>query len=273
MSVRRLKAKRTVRASKRPVVALTGRDVELLILIGLCRYLSLAQATREFFPSEDRARRRIRQLFDAGLLAVTLSSSIEPNLLSLTRLGLAAVLERIPSELGERVRMAGPIRLAGVRHRLAITDTRIYASHFGRQRGTPLTRWSNAGGELGRERGLDKLHLAPDGMAEFAGSHYVGAEIDCSTESLSVLRSKFDRYRTAAVDQQLHGLWLVVIGGEERQANLRRLVDAAQLSGWAAIIPHDQLLTRPIRAVDLVPGRAESPGSQRTLRGSLAQIS
>jgi hypothetical protein len=240
-----------VRASKRPVVALTERDVDLLVLVGLCGYLSLTQVAREFFCSEDRARRRVRKLYDGSLIAFTLTSSVEPNLLSLTRQGLLAVASRVPSSLAERLRLGGPIRLAGVRHRLATSDTRIYAAHLGRKRGTPLTRWSTAGGELGRERGLDKLHLAPDGLAEYQGNQYIAAEIDCSTEALGVLDSKFARYAQAAREKRLDGLWLVVIGGQDRRANLQALVDAAGLSGWALVIVHDQLLRRPI--VELWP--------------------
>ena len=59
------------RARKRgtgPVV-LTDRDIELLCLVGLCRYVSTNQLAREFFPSLDRARRRMReQLAAEGLV-------------------------------------------------------------------------------------------------------------------------------------------------------------------------------------------------------------
>jgi hypothetical protein len=252
--MRDTKARRMIRRSKRPVLVLTGRDVDLLILIGLSRYLSLTQAAREFYPSLDRARRRIRQLFDAGLIAVTLTSSTEPNLLSLTKLGQLAVMERVPADLGSRIHMAGPIRLAGVKHRLAITDTRIYAAHLGRKRGTPLSRWSTAGGELGRERGLDALHLAPDGMAECltpAGARYIAVEVDCSTESLTVLKSKFERYRQVVRDHRIHGVWLVVIGGQERLANLEKLVAEAELTNWITVVPHELLLVRPIKELPL----------------------
>lgn len=274
--MRRTKSRRMVRRSKRPIVVLTERDLELLILIGLCRYLSLTQAAREFWPSLDRARRRIRQLFDAGLIAVTLTSSTEPNLLSLTKLGQLAVVERVPADLGSRIRLAGPIRLGGVKHHLAITDTRIYAAHLGRKRDAPLSRWSNAGGELGRERGLDALHLAPDGLAEYvtpAGARYIAAEVDCSTESLTVLKSKFERYREAVRDHRVHGVWLVVIGGRERQANLQTLVAEAGLANWISVVPHEYVLVRPIKQLPL-PNLAasQSPrlGSQNTVSHSEA---
>lgn len=259
MSVRRPKAQRLVRRGKRPVVALSERDIELLTLVALVRYLSLTQAAREFFPSLDRARRRVRRLFDAGYLGITLTASTAPNLLSLTRTGLSAVLERVPARLGEHLRLAGPIRLAGVKHRLAITDTRLFAAQFGIAHGTPLTRWSNAGGELARERGLDSLHLDPDGVAEFAGNRFLAAEIDCSTEALGVLRTKLGRYAAAAASGRLHGMWLVLLGGIERRDNLRALIHEAGLSGWAFVLSHDQVLSRPVIAYD-EPTLAAPPG-------------
>lgn len=246
MSPRRPKARRRIRATTRPVVALTARDEELLLLIGLCRYLSLTQVAREFFPSEDRARRRIRQLFDAGLIAITLTSSTAPNLVSLTRLGLLAVIERVPQALGDRLHLPGPIRLAGVRHRLAVVDARIFAAHWGIACGTPLTRWSNAGGELIRQCRLDRLHLSPDGIAEYGGGRCIGVEIDCSTEALGVLKMKLRKYHEAAAGQMLTGLWLVVIGRKERRAHVQTLVEEAGLSNWALVLTHEQLLARPI---------------------------
>lgn len=250
MSVRRAKAQRLVRQAKRPVVALTERDIDLLTLIALVRYLSLTQAAREFFPSTDRARRRVRLLFDAGYLAITLTASTSPNLLSLTRSGLLAVFERVPSRLGKQLRLAGPIRLAGVKHRLAITDTRLFAAHLGIACGLPLIRWSQAGGELSRERGLDVLHLDPDGIAELTGNRFIAAEIDCSTEALGVLRSKLSRYAQAATSRRLHGLWLVLLGGTERTENVRALVREAGLSGWALVLTHAQVLSRPVAVPD-----------------------
>ena len=67
----------------RPIV-LTQRDIRIMMLIGLCRYCSTDHIKVEFFPDATicRCRRRLRQLYDAGYLQVTLTSSTKPNLYS-----------------------------------------------------------------------------------------------------------------------------------------------------------------------------------------------
>lgn len=248
------KARRAVRASKRPVVAITDRDHDLLVLIGLCRYLSLTQAAREFYPSEDRARRRVRLLYDAGVIAVTMLDSRRPNLLSLTRSGLAIVADRDP-QIADRCKLAGPIRLAGVLHHLAIVDARTYLAALGRKRSTPLVRWANAGGDLARELKLNELHLEPDGIGEVLtpeGLIRLACEIDCSTQALStIVRGKLDRYRRCAETGRLDGLWIIGVGSQERREHLEQLVREMGLAGWARVLAHAYVLKRPL--ADLPP--------------------
>lgn len=230
---------------------LTERDIDLLALVGLVGYASTEQLGREFFPSADRCRRRIRQLFDGQLVAVTLASSTKPNLVSLTRRALGLLAERRPA-LGERARLAGAIRLAGVRHHLAVVDARLYAAALGSGCGMPLVSWSNAGGDLMRELGLAFWHLVPDGVAVFAtatGNRTIGVEVDCAgTESRSVLASKLDRHRQAVSAGALDELWMVVCAGAERRRGVEELVSAAGLGAVAQILDHRQLLIRPVAA-------------------------
>lgn len=247
--MRRAKAPRTSRVDRQRVVALTQRDRDLMTLVGLCRYLALPQAARELFPNADRARRRVRALFNAGYVQLTLTSGSEPNLISLSRLGLATIQSLVPRELGERLALGGPLRLASVPHRLAITDVRLYAARLGERSGAPLTRWSLAGGDLGHERGLTALHLCPDGLAEFRSanrSRYVAAEVDCSTESLRVLESKLMKYGEARAAYLIDELWIVVIGGSERCRHLRSLVERTGLAGWAIVMAHQHVVVRPV---------------------------
>lgn len=246
--MRRPKLCRTERGATRPL-ALTKRDMEILLLIGLCRYLSSEQVARAVVMSADRCRRRLRVLFNAQLISVTLQSSTRPNLLSLTRRGLRLLLEQAP-EAASRARLAGPLKYAAIEHHLGIVDCRLYAAARGAAEGTPLLRWSNAGGELHRELNLAALHLDSDGIAEFGQPEgrliRIGIEFDRSTEPLSTLASKLLRYRPAAEDQRLHGLWLVISGGERRIKNLVTTVEAAGLTSWVEVLSHQQIATRPV---------------------------
>ncbi len=237
-----------------PVV--TDRDRKLLRLIGEVGYVSTPQASRELFPSHDRLRRRVKGLTAAKLVSVTVTSSTEPRLLSLTRRGLALLVRKEP-ELEGKLRLPGPLRLAGVAHRLAVTDAHLYAKGLGQKRGAPLLSWSGPGGSLGAELGLDALGLRPDGLAEFKtpdGSVVIAVEVDRGTETLKVLERKLERYRPAAEDGRLDALWLVVDSGAGRLLTLAGVAERAELDEWVRVLPVDHLRQRPVREL---PGRGQ----------------
>lgn len=262
MKTRQPKRSRTERGPARRI-EITDRDAELLLLTGLSGHIGVDQIARALFTSDDRCRRRVRLLFDAGYLSTLLVSSHAPALVRLTRKGLAFISERYP-EVAKRIRLPGPIRLSGVEHRRGVLDARLYCAALGEKRGTPLVRWSNAGGELGRELGLDDLHLVPDGIGEWStpGPVFIVVEIDRSTSGLTVIGKKLERYARAASSGLLDALWFVAMGGIGRQENLWRLIQAAGLSDWARVIPHHHLLIRPVRELPerTSTGAAEEQG-------------
>lgn len=248
-------------------VVLTERDRSVLILTGLCQYLTSEQIARDLFSTPNRCRRRLRQLFDAGFLSVGITSSTEPNLVALTAKGKAAIVEQEPA-LGSRLRTSGMINLAGVEHHLGVVDLRLYAVALGERRQTPLLRWANANGDLQQELGLAEYGLAPDGLAEFAvesGSVFVAMEADCGSESSAVLLNKLERYRVVATDRVIDGLWLAVRGGSGRQASVAALVGRAGLAGWAAVLDHQEIVARPLREL-AVPGVGGAIGPKALIR-------
>lgn len=265
MTERRPKRAREARASA-PTVVVTERDLDLFTLVGLARYASTDQVARDLFPSDDRARRRLRQLFDAGFVAVTLASSTAPNLISLTRRGIGALLAARP-DLEDRVRLAGPIRLAGVAHHLAVVDARLYAAAFGERNRTPLLVWSNASGSLGRELGLGELQLQPDGIAQFerAGSTFsVAVEVDCGTEPLAtVLGRKFERYALAFGLGRLDALWVSVLAGARRREAIALLAAEHGLGAVAHVFDHAFTRQRPAAAVPNPVGSAHGSSPAR----------
>lgn len=243
------------RAMRRPgsVFEITERDLDLLALVGLAGYLSTAQIAREFFPSIDRCRRRLRQLFDGRLITVTLASSTKPNLISLARPGLSLVLRQRP-ELNGRVYLAGAIRLAGVEHHLAVVDARLYAAALSALRGVPLVQWSNGGGALVRELGFSEWHLSPDGVALFANSLVVAVEVDCNTEPRSTIASKLDRYAGAFNARRLDALWFVVRGSSDRRESVVKLVSERGLASAVRVIDHGLLVARPLVELGVLGG-------------------
>lgn len=241
------------RRVKGRALVLTERDYDLLFMLAEHRYLATDQVARELFPTPDRCRRRVRQLYDAGYLAVTLVSSTSPNVLSLARDGVRA-LEDVDPTYAEAVRLPGAMRQAGISHHLACADTRMYVQALAEQRGEVLARWSNNGGAIGRHLGLAAWHLEPDGLADIelaSGSVVtIACEVDCGTETVRVLNAKLARYAAVfEADPGLDELWVVVASGEGRLRTIVDLVHAEGLEPWTRVMPLDHLTARPVRAV------------------------
>jgi hypothetical protein len=240
--------------------------LDALLLIGLCRYLSVVQVSRDLFDSMPRCRRRLRALYDLGYLNVALAGGASAaNLYCLTRKGLALLLQR-RADAAASIRLPGLLRLAGAPHHLAIADCRLYAAAWGALRRVPLLRWSNAGGQLGIE--LNLVGLEPDGLAEFEtpdGPIVIAVECDRGTEAVStVLRRKLEKYLPVSVTGKVDALWLVITGGPKRHASILGVVTELGLYDWTRIIPHDHVTQRPVR--DLPPRTLPSPNTARTAR-------
>jgi len=237
------------RAAGQPFI-LMERDRDVLLLIGIAGYLSTAQVARELFPSEDRARRRLRRLFDARLIAITVGSSTAPNLVSLTPPGRDLVLERHP-ELAGRVTLPGTIRLAGVAHHLAVVDARLYIAALGCSSGTPLLAWSNAHGDLVRQLGFPDYGLVPDGVAELAQGEVVfrvAVEVDRGTEGVSgALSAKLSRYREVLDERVVDELWLIVDAGAARVRTVADAVRQVGIGDAARVMERTHVVTRPVR--------------------------
>jgi hypothetical protein len=244
-------------------VALTDRDHDLLTLVGLCRYVSAVQIGREFFPSIDRARRRVRDLFDAGYVSVTLVTSTAPNVISLTRRGLDA-LRADRAAVAGRAGLAGAIRAGEVQRHLAVVDLRLFAASLADVRSTALARWSNRDGAALDAYGFRRRRLEPDGLAEFEtpeGVVAVVCELDRPHADVTSLARRLGRYRAVAEEGRVDALWLLVTAGPARVAAVRDCVDRAGLGAWVRILTDQDVAARPAR-LPRGGDRAEGPGSR-----------
>lgn len=233
--------RRTTRA-----ITLTDRDQVLLGCVALMRYLAADQLAREFFPSEDRCRRRLRQLFDANLLRVTLVGSTSPNIVSLTSDGLRLVAQANPS-LAATLHLAGPIKASAIAHHLGIVDVRFYLAALTRTGGVELTRWMNT--ETLRLGG-DGSRLVPDAVAELAvqgGSHRLAVELDLGGETLAVIEHKCRRYAVAVEQRSVDEIWFVVKLGGTRAESIRRLVRAAGIGEVTRVLTLGHVNIRPVQ--------------------------
>ena len=237
------------RQPDRPVV-LMKRDIEMFTLVGLTRYMDTNQLAREFFynKSLDACRKRLRKLYDAGYINITLAGSQQPNLISLTGKSLSIVKQKYP-ELANRIRLPGSLRIGGLRHHLATVDARLYIKNLCEKQGLSLLRWANSNGDVGRDIGLDKLRLKPDGLAEIQTPEGVliqGVEVDTGTESLKVIGNKLYRYAEAFSEGFLSELWFVALFGKRRQGAIARQAMKRRLGDKVRIIEHEHIIARPV---------------------------
>lgn len=104
---------------------LTERDNEMLVFVGLMGLgVTTEHLAAAFFAGADRARRRTKQLVDAGLLESWLVDSRAPRVLTLSSRGLAQVVTTSP-DLAARVRRGKPVQAQALRHASAVIWARM----------------------------------------------------------------------------------------------------------------------------------------------------
>lgn len=227
---------------------ITDRDLDVLVLIGLCRYLTTEQVARDLFPNLDRCQRRLRQLLDAGLIRITLTASTSPNLISLTPVVLALLAEK-RSEVADRCHLAGPINLVGVEHHCLLADVRLYLAALARSEGGRRLRLEGGQGGLAEELGLRHAGLIPDGLAEVelhGGLVRLAVEADCGTEVNKTLAAKLGRYREAFDTETLAEVWIVVSGGTGRRSGIEALARQVGVAEWTRVMTRADVVTRPV---------------------------
>lgn len=137
---------RYARASSSSRPTLTPQKLALLRFLGECRMLSLPQLARLCCPSEQSARRHLRELFDGGLVDIiavsraALSSVGEannagllygsaPNVYIATKAGLETLIQLGYAEreiLRRPATVLGPKNALFLAHELAIRDVRVW---------------------------------------------------------------------------------------------------------------------------------------------------
>lgn len=232
-------------------LCLTPRDLAILRLVAACGYVSSDQIARTFFRSADRCRQRLRQLYDARLIEITIWDSRSPNLVSLSRRGRGELAHHDGGE--SDARLPGTLRLSAIPHHLALIEAKLYMAALGELRRSPLRRFEGGRGKLAQELGLPDLHVVPDALATFelAGGGdraIIAIEVDCrATESKTTVATKVARYAAVARETVLDALWIAVAAGAERQRTLEGLVAAAGLDEWARVLLLSHMVARPVQ--------------------------
>ena len=236
------------RPSRARPMRLTERDEQLLHRLARYGFLSTPQLTRDLFPTENRARRRLRKAFDAGLVRKHLVDSQCPDIYAITSLGLG--------ELRSRGRMLDRVRpprrapaFATMTHQLMLADALLYAEAT-TQASDRLAgiEWARGRSALARAAGFDVRRLVPDALAVFTlpsgGAWTVSIEADAGTEPLSTWRRKLAAYQPLLQSRRINELWVILERTAGRDASLAALVSTTTARS-VRIFPHPYLYERP----------------------------
>ncbi len=246
-------------------LSLTDRDWDLLELVGAARYVSVRHIALAFFPpGSDRATRRIRALYDAGFLRLTVTSSTEPALVSLSPDGLDALWDRLGDE-DPRVGLAGAIPLGGVAHHLLLVSARLWAAGLAEVGKPRLLSW-NSGSSEAAVAALGGAKVRPDSMAEFllSSGNVMTAfvEGDTGTQRQGVIAGKASRYLPILTAAPRRELWFATAGSARREELLAAACRDAGIAGRTRIIGADVLHRRPCE----VPARVDGSGAPSATR-------
>jgi len=230
--------------------SLTGKDLDRLVLIGLLGFASSAQIAQELDSEvknpDEACSRRMRRLFDVGLVDKWVLDSKRPDIYALTRQGHALLARKRPG-VASRMRRAGAPKLSTIDHVLATGDARRHITAlagggwFSPQ--VRVGRWHGGRTVFVTQLGLGSL--VPDGVFQCA-DHVVAVEVDTGEESGRVLTRKFGRYLGPLTGGAISEVWVVALGGTRRLETVRgRLVEAG-IDDRARLLSHALTLSRPV---------------------------
>jgi len=227
---------KAARTTRRPdkAIALTPRDHDLMTVVGLSRFISVEQLAHVFFPSADRCRTRVRQLFDAGVVDVTLVSSTAPSLVSLSRLGRAILRDTRP-EVAARLTPIRAFALHAVPHHLLIVEMRLGLARIMRDGHLDALRVDAPAEDAASWR---RFGLVPDATAlveRFGTRHLIALEADRGTEQDEVVVAKLARYERALAAGTADRI-VVAVEADLEVARIERLVRRAGVDRMSVVV-------------------------------------
>jgi len=192
---------RTKRNSQSPFRFNRNRDPEILVALGKMQFLRTRDITRLYFGSKVTAKKRLRRLFDAGLVNCWSQDLFVDNIYSLSSRGKALLVQDLGLS-GEEFRIPSKIKHVNLDHRFGINSFRISLA---------LAAQRNPGVELGffkpeqELKGIqipNLLPLLPDAIFMLrdlrSGSgrkHFFSFEYDLAGENPSYwVKYKIQRY-------------------------------------------------------------------------------
>lgn len=177
---------------------LRDRDIEILLALAKMRLLRTSDLSRLFFGAVGTCQKRMRKLYDAGLVRTIVTDLAAENRFVISPLG-CALLERVVDS-GELPDARPPPKTAGsLAHLELLNQYRIALAVGGRESGASLVRFVP---EWDLRAGQPAAPVVPDAVVVLqVGGRTIrfALEVDVGSEPAGLVRRKFDKYAEQAL--------------------------------------------------------------------------
>jgi len=191
---------------------LVDRDIDILLALLKMRLLRTTDISSLYFSAVGTCQKRLRKLFDAGLVRSIVTDLAQENRYGLTPLGHRLLEEALPDGAVPAYRPAPRVDSRGAAHLDLMNQYRIALARAAPEHGVKLVRFTPEW-ELRSAEPLAKL--IPDAAVVLAVDRRrieVALEIDIGTESPSVVAKKVMRYQAARLqDRRVCGVRFPVV--------------------------------------------------------------
>lgn len=204
MSVARTESTPLHRASRRSRVKhrnvrLRDRDLEILLALAKMRQLRTSDIAALYFQAPGTAQKRLRKLFDSGLVRAIVTDLAAENRYALTGLGHALLEEALDGKEVPVFRPAPRVDRRSVAHLDLLNQYRIALARSAPRLGVELVRFTP---EWELRAAEPRAELVPDAalvIAKGKAKLVVAVEIDVSTEPPKLVAKKLERYAASAM--------------------------------------------------------------------------
>lgn len=197
-------ASRTSRRTRRPrgTPRLKPRDVDVLFALAKMRLLKTSAISDLFFSAKGTAQKRLRKLFDAGLVRAVVTDLASENRYALTALGHALVVEAMGDEAVPALLPVPRVDGRRLTHLDLLNGLRIVLARAAPSEGLTLERfqpeWELRAEDPHAAIVPDAIFTITDGRRAVT----LALEVDVGTEPPHVVLRKLDRYASARIQRR-----------------------------------------------------------------------
>jgi hypothetical protein len=273
------------RASRRKRVPERGarlrdRDLDILLALGKMRLLRTSDLTRLFFDAIGTCQKRMRKLYDAGLVRAVVTDLAAENRYALSRLGYALLEKAIDEDQLPAWRPAPRTDGRSIAHLDLLNRFRIALACESPTLGATLLHFVP---EWDLRAGQPQAPIVPDAIAIVAtptAKVVLAVEVDTGTEPTSAVAKKVQAYERAELMRQpifgaLNLRVLILVSTSRRGGSVARAIAGAHAGRrvWVGAAPgvfEDGGLTSGLATVASLAGLSRKAGDQDFGRGLLS---